>query len=161
MLTRTSAQDYARDRVYMNSVDTGWINVSATTQTHTHTLHPLCPAATLRLHANVRAAALRLPPTAAFALPTRVSLLSALAVFAFRLTLCVCFPCLLGCCLRVSFVVLLTGRESSRDCEATVRASELSDSDRRGRRHGAHSRPAAQWGQHGDQRLRKVLQGLS
>ena len=27
MLTRTSAQDYAKDRIYMNSVDTGWINV--------------------------------------------------------------------------------------------------------------------------------------
>jgi len=26
MLTRTSAQDYAKDRIYMNSVDTGWIN---------------------------------------------------------------------------------------------------------------------------------------
>jgi NAD(P)-dependent dehydrogenase (short-subunit alcohol dehydrogenase family) len=26
MLTRTSAQDYARHRIYMNSVDTGWIN---------------------------------------------------------------------------------------------------------------------------------------
>lgn len=26
MLTRTSAQDYARSRIYMNSVDTGWIN---------------------------------------------------------------------------------------------------------------------------------------
>lgn len=26
MLTRTSAQDYSRDRIYMNSVDTGWIN---------------------------------------------------------------------------------------------------------------------------------------
>jgi len=25
MLTRTAAQDYARDRIYMNSVDTGWI----------------------------------------------------------------------------------------------------------------------------------------
>jgi NAD(P)-dependent dehydrogenase (short-subunit alcohol dehydrogenase family) len=25
MLTRTSAQDYARDQIYMNSVDTGWI----------------------------------------------------------------------------------------------------------------------------------------
>lgn len=28
MMTRTSAQDLARDRIYMNSVDTGWINVS-------------------------------------------------------------------------------------------------------------------------------------
>lgn len=26
MLTRTSAQDYALSRIYMNSVDTGWIN---------------------------------------------------------------------------------------------------------------------------------------
>jgi len=26
MMTRTSAEDYARDRIYMNSVDTGWIN---------------------------------------------------------------------------------------------------------------------------------------
>lgn len=26
MLTRTSAIDFARDRIYMNSVDTGWIN---------------------------------------------------------------------------------------------------------------------------------------
>lgn len=26
MMTRTSAQSYARDRIYMNSVDTGWIN---------------------------------------------------------------------------------------------------------------------------------------
>lgn len=26
MMTRTSAQDYAKDRIYMNSVDTGWIN---------------------------------------------------------------------------------------------------------------------------------------
>jgi NAD(P)-dependent dehydrogenase (short-subunit alcohol dehydrogenase family) len=27
MLTRTSAADYARDRVYMNSVDTGWVSM--------------------------------------------------------------------------------------------------------------------------------------
>jgi NAD(P)-dependent dehydrogenase (short-subunit alcohol dehydrogenase family) len=26
MLTRTSAEDYARARIYMNAVDTGWIN---------------------------------------------------------------------------------------------------------------------------------------
>eukprot|EP00997_Jenningsia_sp_PLL12_P000098 NODE_10156_length_344_cov_28.918644_g9246_i0.p2 GENE.NODE_10156_length_344_cov_28.918644_g9246_i0~~NODE_10156_length_344_cov_28.918644_g9246_i0.p2 ORF type:complete len:85 (-),score=16.68 NODE_10156_length_344_cov_28.918644_g9246_i0:62-316(-) len=25
MMTRTAAQGYARDRIYMNSVDTGWI----------------------------------------------------------------------------------------------------------------------------------------
>lgn len=32
MLTRTSAQSYAADRIYMNSVDTGWINVSTEQQ---------------------------------------------------------------------------------------------------------------------------------
>jgi NAD(P)-dependent dehydrogenase (short-subunit alcohol dehydrogenase family) len=26
MMTRTSAQDYAEEKIYMNSVDTGWIN---------------------------------------------------------------------------------------------------------------------------------------
>lgn len=26
MMTRTSAQDYAKSGIYMNSVDTGWIN---------------------------------------------------------------------------------------------------------------------------------------
>ena len=26
MMTRTSAQDYRKDGIYMNSVDTGWIN---------------------------------------------------------------------------------------------------------------------------------------
>ena len=26
MMTRTSAQEYAKHRIYMNSVDTGWIN---------------------------------------------------------------------------------------------------------------------------------------
>ena len=25
MMTRTSAQDYAQDQIYMNSVDTGWV----------------------------------------------------------------------------------------------------------------------------------------
>ena len=25
MMTRTSGEDYARDRIYMNSVDTGWV----------------------------------------------------------------------------------------------------------------------------------------
>jgi NAD(P)-dependent dehydrogenase (short-subunit alcohol dehydrogenase family) len=26
MMTRTSAEDYSKDRIYMNAVDTGWIN---------------------------------------------------------------------------------------------------------------------------------------
>ena len=35
MLTRTSAQDFARDGIFMNSVDTGWVTDE---DPHTHAL---------------------------------------------------------------------------------------------------------------------------
>jgi hypothetical protein len=45
MLTRTSAADYAESRIYMNSVDTGWVTdedplVHATRKTEVHGFHP-------------------------------------------------------------------------------------------------------------------------
>ena len=45
MMTRTSAADYVRDGIHMNSVDTGWVTdedpqVHATRKTEIHGFHP-------------------------------------------------------------------------------------------------------------------------